>query len=201
MYFLNKAYIFQRTSLLRIWGKITSTKSDCFSSQVATGFKNTAVEFAWSNNDRDLFILEIQPQNPHNCKWQYSERVSQTFVHSYLSYLVCSYWLSSWILATGNSTSLQKHSVLRPHDFAQRKFRLTIVTCTRKQRICEINPDIQDLMHCIVFWKSEENFDLFADDVRQRYPDSPSYFTESFQFTNLAEVRVSWNHAFPFHLF
>ena len=83
------------------------------------GFTHTAVELAWINKDRDLFILGWRTQNPYHCKWESSERVLQAFPQSYLSYLVSSYCQSGWILSTGIAKSLQKHSGLRPHDFTQ----------------------------------------------------------------------------------
>ena len=39
----------------------------------------------------------------------------------------------------------------------QREYRLTKVTWTRRRRICEINPDIEDLMLCILFGSLRRN--------------------------------------------
>jgi hypothetical protein len=119
LYIFSKIYRLHRISLLLIRGQISSTNSHRFSSQLAAGFTHTAVEFAWINKDRKMFILGLHQQNPIHCKRKSSERVSQTFHYSYFSYMVSSYCLSGWIISTGIANSLQTHSGLHPHDFAQ----------------------------------------------------------------------------------
>jgi len=146
-------------------------------------------------------MLGLHPQIPRHFEWQSTERFWQTFRHSYASKLISSYCVSSRVLDNGFSvckiTLIVTHTILR--TLLDYNFRLTNFACIWRRGFCGIIPDTQVLRLGVLGWKSKENFGFFSDDVRQWHPEYKCYFTETFQFTNLAEVCVSLTHTIPLY--
>jgi hypothetical protein len=95
--YINKSYKFKRIFLfIYEFGYISpSTKLHCFSSQLPSGITHSSVQTALINNVKDQCIFRLHSQRPCHCKWQFSERVSQTFCQSYDSHYISGF-IPNW---------------------------------------------------------------------------------------------------------